>query len=378
MATSENHSLYKTLIKAISFAAGLVVLLWLLFKASGAVLLLIFAIILAIVVNAPVAKLEARGMKRFWACLIVFISILLVMALLSWLIIPKVSDQVTTLIDNLPNYADQLSKNVATWFKKYPEISKDIQKQGITLSQIAPSVPKTLMRLGNYSLSILSLVLITILFISMIVYAVTNPRPLLQLYFSFFSVKKQKEATKALQEASVMIVGWMKANIIGGAIRATLITIFLSIMNVPGAFVWGALAFFSELIPRLGFYIMTIPPILVALSISATTALWVTIFMLVLDEIMADFVFPMIRSNTMNIHPVSIIFVVLAMTAAFGLLGAFLATPLTAIIKAFYETFFTERFKESEQMELQIDAVLYKPEDLDKIHEVKKLAKKKT
>ncbi len=93
--------------------------------------------------------------------------------------------------------------------------------------------------------------------------------------------------------------------------------------------------------------------------------------MIALDEVMADVVFPMIRSNTMNIHPVSIIFIVLAMTAAFGIMGAFLATPLTAIIKAFYESFFTNRFKENAQMETQIDAVMYKPADLVRIKQKK-------
>jgi predicted PurR-regulated permease PerM len=371
MPTTQNNSLYQSLVKAIAFAAGLIIFLWFLYKAAGVVILLLFALVLAIVVNAPVAKLEAKGIKRIWASLIVFASILLVIVLLSWLVIPKISDQVTVLINNLPGYANQLSKNVSSWFKNYPEISKNIQQQGLSLSEWAPSLTGTLMRLGNFSLTLLSIILIGILFISMVIYAVINPRPLLQLYFSFFPSSKQKQATTAFQNASIMIVGRMKANIIGGAIRAVCITIFLSIMGVPGAFVWGALAFFSELIPRLGFYMMSIPPILVALSISTTTALWVAVFMIALDEVMADVVFPMIRSNTMNIHPVSIIFIVLAMTAAFGIMGAFLATPLTAIIKAFYESFFTNRFKENAQMETQIDAVMYKPADLVRIKQKK-------
>jgi predicted PurR-regulated permease PerM len=292
MPTSDATSLYKALVKAISYAAALVILLWLLFKTAGAILLLFFALIMAIVINAPIAQLEKRGMKRFLACLIVLLSILISFGLLGWLIIPKISDQITTLINNLPGYADQLSRRVAGWFKDYPEISKDIQQQGVSLSGWAPSVPRTLMSIGNYSLSILGTVLIGILFISMVIYTVTNPRPLLQLFFSFFPAEKHEKATIAMQNASTMIIGWMRSNIIGGGIKAVCITVFLSIMDIPGAFVWGALAFFSDLIPKIGFYIMSIPPILVALSISPTTGLWVTVFMLVLDEIMGDFVLP--------------------------------------------------------------------------------------
>jgi predicted PurR-regulated permease PerM len=348
------------LVKAIFFAAGVIILLWLLYKAAGVVLLLVFAIVLAIVINAPVARLEKRGLKRGWACLTVFGSILLVMVLLGWLIIPKISAQVTALINNLPGYADNVSKNVSGWFKNYPQINREIEKQGINLSQWLPSVPKTLMSIGNYSISIAGSVFIGILFVSMVVYAVTNPRPLLELYFTFFPAVRHESAAKALQNASTMLIGWIRANIIGGAIRGTCITIFLTIIGVPGAWVWGALALFSELIPKLGFYIMAIPPILVALSVSPLTALWVTIFMLALDEIMGDFILPRIRSHTMNIHPVSIIFIFLAMASAFGFIGAILATPLTAIIKAYYEEFYSNRLKEDKELDKRIDSILYR------------------
>jgi predicted PurR-regulated permease PerM len=62
----------------------------------------------------------------------------------------------------------------------------------------------------------------------------------------------------------------------------------------------------------------------------------------------------------MNIHPVSILFIVLAMASAFGFLGALLATPMTAIIKAYYEEFFISRFKETKELNTRIDDILYR------------------
>lgn len=49
----------------------------------------------------------------------------------------------------------------------------------------------------------------------------------------------------------------------------------------------------------------------------------------------------------------------LTMGSAFGLAGALLATPLAAIIKAHYETFYLSRFKEDKEMEKRIDDVIY-------------------
>jgi predicted PurR-regulated permease PerM len=131
-------------------------------------------------------------------------------------------------------------------------------------------------------------------------------------------------------------------------------------MNVPGAFVWGALTFFAELIPRVGFYIMSIPPVLVALSIDPMKALWVGVYFIILDEIMADFVLPRLRASTMHIHPVSILFIFLALSSVFGLLGAIMAAPVAAIIKAYYEEFWAPHAKEDSSLQQRIDNVIYR------------------
>jgi putative permease len=359
MPVTTSESLYRTLTRVIVFATVMVALLWLLFKTAGVLLLLVFALVLALVINAPVSSLEKRGIKRGWACAIVFGIMLIVMVVLTWLIVPVISSQLTQFINNLPSYANNLSKNVASWFSKYPTINKDIEKQGISISEWIPSVPKALMSLGNYSVSIFSFILLLIFFFSIVVYTVTNPRPLLQIYFSMFSASKQQKATDALVRSSTMLVGWFKANLIGGTIRAVCVTLFLSWMNVPAAMVWGVLTFFSELVPKLGFYIMAIPTLLMALSVSPYTALWVLIFLIVLDEIMGDVILPKLRSKTMNIHPVSTFFVLLLMASAFGLIGILLATPLTAIIKAYYESFFEKRSENTKLTDTYADAVLY-------------------
>lgn len=355
-------SLYRALTRAIAYAAGLVVLLWLLYKTATALLLFLFAMVLAIVVNAAVVWLQKKGLRRGWACAVIFGSIILVCVLLAWLIVPKVSEQVRLLVTNLPVYADQLAQNVSSWFEDYPAMSQKIRDEGLELSQWLPSVGQALTRIGNYSLSVISGLIIFILFLSIVVYTVVNPRPLVQIYFSLFRPARRDKAQRALVNTSNMLVGWMRSDLIGGGIEAVTTTIFLTLMNVPGAWVWGALALFAELIPRIGFYIMSIPPILVALSVSPMTALWVTVYFIALDEIMADFVLPRLRSTTMRIHPVSILFVFLLMSSAFGLIGAVMAAPVTAIIKAYYEEFYTSRA--DKDMEQRIDGVLFREEEV--------------
>lgn len=360
------NQLYIQLAKAIFLAAAVVILLWLFYKMVSVILLLLLAIVLALAINGPVVKLERMKIKRVWASVIVFSVIFMAFGAIALLVGPKINQQISLLIGNLPGYAIQASEKVSSWFEEYPDLQKEIKINPSTVSNWFPSIPNTLMQVGNFSLSVLAQVLIVIVFISMVAYMVGNPRPLFELYLLMFPPSQREKATIAFSRISVMVKGWMRSNLIGGFTNACLVTIFLNIMQVPGAFVWGALAFFTEFIPRIGFFIKALPPVLVALSMTGYTAVWVAVFYLASDEIMADFVMPRVRSNTMKIHPVSILFVVLAMGAAFGFVGVLLATPLTAIIKAYFEVFYFNKPDDDKLMQKRIERMMYPDRDVEK------------
>jgi predicted PurR-regulated permease PerM len=114
-------------------------------------------------------------------------------------------------------------------------------------------------------------------------------------------------------------------------------------MEVPGALVWAALAFFADFIPRIGGYVMAVPPVVLSLTLGPMTAIWVALFYLVSNEILGSVVAPKIRGARMQLHPVLLIFFTLAFALAFGLLGAIVATPAAAFASAYYSEFYLRR-----------------------------------
>lgn len=349
---------FRSLSRLVYLAAALFVALWFAHEVLHVILLLFFAIVITIVLNAPVTWLEGKNIRRPVASLIVFFTVLLCLALLGWMVIPKMVTQVKLLITNLPNYLDSLNKRLADWLGEY---GGDHQKAENTTNAIAalPPVSSIINSVGQYSIQLFKNLLLIIFFFCLVVYMLINPRPLLELYLSYFSDSKKAKAAEAFAYASRMTIGWMWSNIFAGAIRAIIVWFFLYFMGIPGMWVWAAVTFFAELIPKIGFYIMAVPPILIAFSISPITALWVAIFYIVLDEIIGDFIIPRIRSKTMKIHPAFILIMIIAMSAGFGIIGAFIATPLTAFIKAYYETFYRKKLEE-EKHDKNIDMMLYR------------------
>ena len=348
-------STYKNLTRLLLLATVILVSIWFLHLVLDIILLVFFAVVLTIVLNAPVAWLESKGMGRTIASLLVFFGMILLLGLVGWMIMPKIISQVKLLINNLPDYMDMFNRRVTEWISDKSANGETPEK---TVSPFAQDVSTIINRIGQYSISVLNTLLSIIFFFCLVAYMLINPRPLLEMYLSCFSAENRAKAAKAFAYASKMTIGWMWANIFAGAIRAVIVWVFLYYMDIPGVWVWAGVTFFAELIPKIGFYIMSVPPILIAFSISPSTAMWVAIFFLALDELIADVLMPRLRSSTMKIHPVSILVMLMAMSAAFGVIGAFIATPLTAFVKAYYEIFFQKEIQ-PEELKTEVDDMLY-------------------
>jgi len=348
----------RSLSRLLYLTAGLFVALWFIHQTLQVILIIFFAIVFTIVLNAPVTWLETKKVHRTLASLIVFFSVLLCLALLGWMVIPKMVTQIKLLVTNLPNYLDSLNKRVAHWLGDHGNDRQQAQTMSNAITALPP-VSSIINSVGQYSIQLFRNFLLIIFFFCLVIYMLIRPRPLLELYLSLFPDQKKEKAANAFSYASVMTIGWMWSNILAGAIRAIIVWFFLYFMGIPGMWVWAGVTFFAELIPKIGFYIMAVPPILIAFSISPVTALWVAIFYIVLDEIIGDFVIPRIRSTTMKIHPAFILIMIIIMSAAFGIIGAFIATPLAAFVKAYYETFYRKELQQ-EKHDKNIDQMLYR------------------
>ena len=81
---------YRSLSRLVYLAAGLFVAIWFLHEVIDVILLLFFAVVITIVLNAPVTWLQKKRISRTVASLLVFFGVLAVFALIGWMVIPKI------------------------------------------------------------------------------------------------------------------------------------------------------------------------------------------------------------------------------------------------------------------------------------------------
>ena len=103
------------------------------------------------------------------------------------------------------------------------------------------------------------------------------------------------------------------------------------------ALLFGAWVGVTELIPYLGPWLGAIPPVIYALVVDPVSAIWVTLLFLAIHQIEGHIVVPNVMGSALRLHPLLVIFGLLAGGEIYGLPGIFVALPLLAGLRALWE-----------------------------------------
>lgn len=115
--------------------------------------------------------------------------------------------------------------------------------------------------------------------------------------------------------------------------------LFLYILGVEFAALWGFVAFVLSYVPYIGLVAAAIPPTLLALvGIGPAGAVTVIIAIALIDAAAENLIFPQIASQGLNLSPFVVLFSVVFWGLILGAVGVFLAIPLTIAVKLFLES----------------------------------------
>jgi predicted PurR-regulated permease PerM len=112
---------------------------------------------------------------------------------------------------------------------------------------------------------------------------------------------------------------------------------------VPGAdryaLLFGTWVGLTELIPYLGPWLGAVPPAIYALVVHPISAIWVALLFLFIHQIEGHVVVPNVMGTALRLHPLLVIFGLLAGGEIYGLPGVLVALPTLAAGRAIWEFF---------------------------------------
>lgn len=146
--------------------------------------------------------------------------------------------------------------------------------------------------------------------------------------------QRHRAASDASFRAAMKTAGnWFYASTITGLVDGALIGIGLLILDVPLAIPIGALTFLMAYVPLVGATLAGAVAVLVALfSGGFGTAVWALVIVVLVQQIEGNVLAPLLMSRALNFHPLIVLVLTTGAAAAFGLVGLFLAVPVTGVI----------------------------------------------
>src|SRR5437773_2998194 len=324
----------------IVWLAFFLIIVWLILRSLVSVVLL-FAIVflLAMVLNPIVVWLQKRHVPRFASVILLVLALMAVAGTIVVFAIPPLARQGQELVHSAPKVWQGIRTRIDSLAQNYPTVREALPRT----DEIAGKVGAAAGTLGNILLrSTIGLVggAVSIVFaVLLLVFVLANPRPLVAGYLALAPDRYREQAHRTLARLMRQMTAWARGVAINGMITGLSIGTLLWLVGVQPALIFGVLAFFGEFLPNIGAFLVSIPILLVALSMGATK-FWLALGVIVLVyQIELHFLVPVVLGKEVRLHPVNILFFTLATGTMFGLLGAVLAVPAAALFQIALDQF---------------------------------------
>ena len=118
----------------------------------------------------------------------------------------------------------------------------------------------------------------------------------------------------------------------------------LFLLGVPYALVLGVVVSIMAVIPYLGAWISGFLAVIVALTVSPTTALLTALLFLGIQQLEGNFLTPKIQGDTLHVHPILVFLAVIIGGGLGGIPGVIVAVPALAVLRVLFD-FFRVRLK---------------------------------
>ncbi len=316
------ETLTRTLLRA-----GLVVLLILLAWWLVDVLLLTFVgVLIAVVLRAPADWLSARTkMSPHLAIGLVLLTLVLALGGALWAIAPEVGRQFDQLLQQVPESMRALSTSLehyrwGQWLLAHFESSGEMLARPETMQGAGRVLSTTFGAFAS-------------LFVVFVVgmWVTLQPRVYIDNTLRLFPVPSRPRVYSLMVECGRVLQRWMVGCMVSMLITGSLTWLGLWLLGVPLALVLALLVAVMVFVPNFGPILASIPAILLALTQSPQTALWVVALYVGVQIVDNTMLTPLIQRQAVSLPPALTMMAQTAMGVLAGGLGVIVAVPLTAL-----------------------------------------------
>lgn len=327
-------------------ALGVLAFALLLWFAPGVPVTLLGGFAVALVLSFPV-RWFSRLMPRGLAILATFLVLVGAGAFALLFIAPVLIGQLVSFVDAVPTIAREAKTAFLGMLQPLADRGllqgtpdEFMSRLGEDLANLAKGVAQQVLGgLVSFVSGAFALAfgLFGVLFVA--VYLLVNVRRMKATYLKAAPKRYRRDAHDLWDAFAYSLSRYLSGLGLDMLIQGVISTLGLYLIGIPYALLLGVWVSIIAIIPYLGPWLGAIPAVIVAFTVSPTTALLTALFYLVVQQIEGNLIQPRIQGSALNLPSILIFLGVIAGGQLAGLLGVIFAVPALAVLKVLFDFF---------------------------------------
>jgi predicted PurR-regulated permease PerM len=325
----------RAVLRVVFVVVAVVVALWLIYLLRRPLTWIFVAAFIAVALSGPISFLERR-MRRGLAIAIVYLCLILTPFVLIGLLVPPIVTQANNLVQNLPEYARDVTE-----FVNENERLRDLQEEYDITGRLEEEAAELPSRLGDAAgvlsdigLGIVNSVFAAVTILVLSIFMVGSGRRFLDLWARQYPPEREEWMHRLFERIGTAIGNYVAGALLQATVAAIASWIVLTILGVDYALPLAVIIFLLDLVPLVG---ATLGAIIVGIvtvfsDFPVDTAIW-TVFAIVYQQVENNVIQPRIQARAVQLEPLVVLISVLFGSALFGVLGALLAIPAAAALQ---------------------------------------------
>ena len=309
-------------------ALTLVVLALLTWQLRWVLLVLFGAVVLAVALDVLIEKLQDRlSWPRPLSLAVVLVVLLLGGALVFQLLVPELITQVQELGNLVPTLVTKL-KSMLVSNPRLMNLEESFTEQ-FSWDRIQPLGSQLLGVAGGAANSLIQLLLMSLLAVLLAL----DPASHRQMVIAATPRPARQEMAELLDQCRLALGGWLAGMTISASSVFVLTWAGLALLKVPLALLSALVCGLLTFVPTIGPTAASLLPLAMALLVSPLLMLQVLVLRLILQNLEAFLLTPLLLRRTVNLLPTVALMAQLSLGALLGLPGVLLALPLVVVLQ---------------------------------------------
>jgi predicted PurR-regulated permease PerM len=328
--------------KQVSFwIAALVAVIVLLYVLGDVLLPFVAGLALAYLLDPIASWLERRGVSRLWATIVILITFVAIFVLTLIVIVPLLAQQLAAFAQRAPEYLSRLQALAAErggplfeWLglgAGMKDAQTAISEYAGQAASWAGGIARTAMAGGAAVVNLISLLVITPV---VAFYLLVDWDRMVESIDSWLPIKQRDTIRGLARDMDGAIAGFIRGQSLVCLLLGSFYAVGLFAMGLNFGVIIGMIAGFLSFIP----YVGSIVGLLLAVGV-ATAQFWPdwTMPLIALaiffsgQFIEGNFLSPKLVGNAVGLHPVWLMFALVAFGSLFGFVGLLIAVPVAAV-----------------------------------------------